>query len=61
MEWISVKDRLPEVEEDVLMYLSSIGVSLGFINMMGFWVNEFGGSTFIPTHWTPIPQLPEET
>lgn len=57
MEWIKVKDRLPE----------SAGLYLVVANWMGvIEKSEFDGKEnwaityFSPTHWMPLPKLPGE-
>lgn len=67
MEWISVKDRLPEMNKTVLIVRSG-SVEIGFYNAKDkrFYVpNEsaFDGWP-IPvdgvTHWMPLPEPPKE-
>ena len=66
-EWISVKDRLPEEEERVLIYtktnITNYGTYTkrygayrkeGFICQDGFmWLNT-------ASHWMPLPEPPKE-
>jgi len=71
MEWISVKDRLPEPETEVLIYEPEfIQVSLySFTGPYGrkqkipvFNDNDDEQpSTFFPTHWMPLPSPPSLT
>lgn len=68
-EWISVKDRLPEGEEDVLVHLTSKELVVGafmtaLIHDERFWVLSRGGDfyacpQFGVTHWMPLPEPPE--
>ena len=59
MEWISIKDRLPEHNQEIL-------ISDGeFIQLSCFyeWKNEsgFSRSTWMKaTHWMPLPEPPDE-
>lgn len=62
-EWISVKDRLPEVRLIVLAYESPT-------NDISFAFRERGSENFVDcdsgyylntvTHWMPLPKPPEE-
>ena len=59
-EWISVDDRLPERDVEVLVYASDGLVYLAWIDFKWDWVAE--ESTKIVagvTHWFPVPDLPE--
>ena len=60
-EWISVKDRLPEPGERVLVCIGAVFEA--FIDDAGKWqryysapLNEVLGE---PTHWMPLPQPPK--
>lgn len=57
MEWISVKDRLPETNGDYLCAFNA-----GFISVVSWAENGWKlmvGSKNI-THWMPPPKLPED-
>ena len=62
MEWISVKDKLPEDDEDVIMFVPAK------FPFLGRFVLESGGKKGISmghfrynaTHWTPLPESPKE-
>lgn len=66
-EWISVEDRLPETNEDVLVYRGKcIGYLVNVYTYLGNnkWEDEYGywsrtDSDGI-THWMPLPALPKE-
>lgn len=66
MEWISVKDRLPEVYAKVLCYFpnkrygSQIAVSYFESNAIesGMCADAFKHGK--PTHWMPLPEPPKE-
>jgi hypothetical protein len=60
MEWISVKDRLPGIGEEVLIVnkFNEIG--------KGWYCGEYGWNCYdstlcdnTATHWMPLPELPE--
>lgn len=70
MEWISVKDRLPEphkcvkakpfISDEVFAYFTGLKLS-NDEPIFGFWeksLSENGG--FIVTHWLEISQPPKE-
>ena len=58
--WISVKDRLPEVGERVLIYVPATDGDcdhwIADFQMQGKW-QMFG---YNATHWMPLPESPKE-
>lgn len=59
-EWISVKDRLPEVGMRVIVCRDEGKVEQGiFLGASGFW-KVFGANTKKVTHWQPLPEPPKE-
>jgi hypothetical protein len=62
MEWISVKERMPERETDVLIFGDG-RLSLGYLlyNMDVFLCNDTSNEskTFNITHWMPLPAIPQ--
>ena len=66
MEWISVKERLPEDEQEVL-YFCSIGIEKGKYKNCCFMllgIDAFSHFTWIKeryavTHWQPLPDPPK--
>jgi hypothetical protein len=64
MNWISVKDELPDKDEVVLVWNVFDGVALGYRcnpaswhvrPRFGAWYNTGLGVT----HWMPLPEKPE--
>ena len=60
MEWISVKDRLPEKWEDVLICncYSEVDTDMIWENPSGSFEFYFEGGNV--THWMPLPEPPKE-
>lgn len=66
-EWISVKDRLPEAETEVLVYHGSaynqvcnVYVYLGGNEWMDGYCNKGYTKDEDITHWMPLPASPTE-
>jgi len=60
--WISVKERLPKINTDVTFSNPNDGwVSTGFIGNDLRWydVHDQSGCECYPTHWCPLPEMPE--
>ena len=63
MEWISIKDRLPEIHKNVKVKLID-GKEYRCYRSMFY--NKFKGEGFKPisfsdvTHWMPLPQPPKQ-
>ena len=64
MEWISVKDRLPEDEKEMILVTDGDTVITGFM----FTLEDgkvytpglkMGGRSMEVTHWMPLPEPPE--
>jgi len=58
-QWISIKDRLPEYESQVLLWENAI-IRFGYLAKQDHWMMSYGGRNMEanPTHWMPIPSLP---
>ena len=66
MDWISVKDRVPEPDQDVLVYNPKDGINLGEFDPDQVSEYDSGWTTFYewaptmsPTHWMPLPEPPK--
>ena len=60
--WISVNERLPEKDQEVLVYLFKDRPYLAWLNVDGEWeTEEFTiDYDYLPTHWMPLPEPPKE-
>lgn len=61
--WISVKDRLPETDDTVLVCLQRGGYELGFYSddsWRSLYLSYFETKELDVTHWMPLPEPPEE-
>lgn len=62
MEWINVKDRLPEKDEIVLVYFDG-GVATSYWFDRDWETDSpvwsYTGLGGDPTYWCPIPEMPE--
>jgi hypothetical protein len=56
-EWISVKDRLPEIAGDYLVYKSGDEVNY-FQDVMWFQVISGFASNYYISHWMSLPEAP---
>ena len=65
MEWISVKDRLPDINKQVLVYdANSKGLASAIIHLVNGKVCFMGYGDDLATditHWMPLPKPPKET
>ena len=63
MEWISVKDRLPEDDATYLVYgRNGYGIVFAVYYGDGEWLtwDDLTNITRFVTHWMPLPPLPKE-
>ncbi len=58
-EWISVKDRLPELYVDVLIFTEGGTIAVDRLERIMSWGVDFYNYGQNVTHWMPLPQKPE--
>lgn len=59
-EWISVKDRLPELYMDVLVFAKGGIIDVDCLEHIMSWGEDgFCKYGYNVTHWMPLPQKPE--
>ena len=63
MDWISVKDRLPDKFQPVIICRSNKAgekkVEAGMLDV-GEWWKIYGTRTKSVTHWMPLPEPPKD-
>lgn len=59
--WISVKDRLPKPQTEVLAFRRGIMYLAWYDNEIGRWASNEWGFLDAVTHWMPLPEPPEVT
>ena len=65
-EWISVEERLPQVDTDVLVITANGSFKVARCNIyhngtLVLWMTNDGLGERAITHWMPLPELPEES
>lgn len=63
MDWISVKDRLPEDDAMYLVYgRNGYGIAFAVYYGDGEWLicDDLTNITRFVTHWMPLPKPPKE-
>jgi hypothetical protein len=69
-DWISVKDRLPEIDREhgiavVVVYCPFWGRFIATAQYVAdsnfvIWSDSCGKSCIPPTHWMPLPEPPKQ-
>ena len=59
-KWISVKDRMPETYDDVLILDAFNNMFTGYYEHQE-WHDNYGCAADDVTHWMPLPEPPEAT
>ena len=58
--WISVEERLPQDNKNVLVYMRYSGISLAsYVPFLQTWVDSESCGLDV-THWRPLPEPPKE-
>lgn len=66
MEWISVKERLPEENQRVILHIPMVAeggnVRTGWLEPIKMWFTDSRDRLFYKqvTHWMPLPEPPKE-
>ena len=70
MKWIPVTERLPSLNDDVLMYFKDDdNMAVGYLDDVDeditMWSAYSDGGyytdcDYVPTHWMPLPEPPKE-
>ena len=64
MEWISVKDKLPPNDTEILTYQPDMkyvsSFSAAWFDGEDFWYDGNGSPERGITHWMPLPEAPKE-
>ena len=58
-KWISVNDRLPEDDDDVLILIYGKIIGVGY-RINGKWKSQAMVKAPVVTHWMPLPEMPKE-
>lgn len=59
--WISVKERLPDGDDDVLAYNAESGrIDMAYYRENEWFLEDLYEIEYLhPTHWMPLPDAPE--
>jgi len=61
-QWISIKEDLPETEQDVLIYDQNYGIVTAWFDGSDFRFELGYDEVFVfetVTHWMPLPEKPK--
>ena len=61
--WFSVEERLPECNTDILVFAregKNWWYGVAYLDTVGRWARNGGGTVSGVTHWMPLPEPPEE-
>lgn len=64
MEWISVKDKLPEENQNCIIWTGSAFMSAFYLGNDKWWLDYYDRTQTVTsdwfTHWMPLPEPPKE-
>lgn len=64
MEWINVKDRLPEPEVEIIIYDNKMHIVTGYryslFDEPDLWISTGEFTLYDVTHWMSLPKSPHE-
>lgn len=60
MNWISVKDKLPEINQNVMVFIDRNHINHNPIDFAFCTYTKYGFSLSRVTHWKPLPEPPKE-
>jgi len=62
VSWMSVKERMPEKNSEMLLLMCVDGYELGYYERYtGYgWTNVLGTDCLNVTHWQKLPEPPKE-
>lgn len=58
-QWVSVADRLPDDNQQVVMFMEGGAVASDLDVHTGIYSNRYGFERSRVTHWQPLPAAPE--
>ena len=59
MEWISVKDELPWIQDNYLVHLLNGHICIGYWMSEDFWSTGYYTNKLEVTHWMCLPEAPK--
>lgn len=59
MEWISVKNELPLINDNYLVYLPNGHICIGYWMSEDFWSTGYYTNKLEATHWMYLPEAPK--
>lgn len=60
MDWINVKDKLPECSQEVIVTNGQMSTCARYDNKFNQFLQGHMDLTWHTTHWMPLPEPPKE-